>query len=113
MLLQYDVADWARYASPLSEAAPHHWTALLRLPPRSSCAPATPSYGVQNLAYDESLQRWFMRVYPGKKTAFPNYGLFAVICRRQARESRSGRRPRSRRPRLGKRARSCPSRPTA
>nr|WP_295108648.1 hypothetical protein [uncultured Caulobacter sp.] len=77
VLLQYDVADWAKYASPLTEAAPHH------------NGPATPaakvfvrtgntSYGVQNLAYDESQKRWLMGVYLGKKTRFPNYGLFAV-----------------------------------
>lgn len=77
VLLQYDVADWVRYASPLAEAAPHH---------DGPAAPAAKvfvrtgntSYGVQNLAYDESQQRWFMGVYLGKKTAFPNYGLFAV-----------------------------------
>lgn len=80
VLLQYDVADWARYASPLTEAAPHH------------NGPAAPnakvfvrtgntSYGVQNLAYDDSLRRWLMGVYLGKKTTFPNYGLFAVEAR--------------------------------
>ncbi|UAL10062.1 hypothetical protein [Caulobacter segnis] len=80
VLLQYDVADWARYASPLTEAAPHH---------NGPAAPAAKvfvrtgntSYGVQNLAYDDSLQRWFMGVYLGKKTSFPNYGLFAVEAR--------------------------------
>lgn len=77
VLLQYDVGDWARYASPLTEAAPHH------------NGPAAPNgkyfvrtgnthYGVQNLAYDESQQRWFMGVYQGKKPSFPNYLLFAV-----------------------------------
>lgn len=80
VLLQYDVADWARYASPLSEAAPHR------------NGPAAPdakvfvrtgntTYGVQNLAYDDSHQRWFMGVYLGKKATFPNYGLFAVDAR--------------------------------
>ncbi len=77
VLLQYDVADWARYARPLTEAAPHH------------NGPATPAskvfvrtgntrYGVQNLAYDESQKRWLLGVYRGEKTIFPNYGLFAV-----------------------------------
>jgi hypothetical protein len=80
VLLQYDVADWARYASPLTEAAPHR---------NGPAAPAAKvfvrtgntSYGVQTLAYDDSLQRWFMGVYLGKKTSFPNYGLFAVEAR--------------------------------
>jgi hypothetical protein len=41
------------------------------------------SYGVQNLSYDDSLQRWFMGVYPGKKKSFPNYLLFAIDARMQ------------------------------
>jgi hypothetical protein len=80
VLLQYDIADWARYASPLSEEAPHHH------------GPATTHgkyfirtgntrYGVQNLAYDETLYRWFMGVYQGGKPSFPNYLLFAVDAR--------------------------------
>ena len=80
VLLQYDVADWARYAAPLREAAPHRR------------GPATPHgkyfirtgntrYGVQTLAYDETLHRWFMGVYKGNKTNFPNYLMFAVDAR--------------------------------
>ncbi|MDR6626863.1 hypothetical protein [Caulobacter segnis] len=80
LLLQYDVDDWGRYASALTEAAPHR------------NGPAAPNgkyfvrtgntrYGVQNLAYDESQRRWFMGVYPGGKPTFPNYLLFAVEAR--------------------------------
>jgi hypothetical protein len=80
VLLQYDISDWSRYASPLTEAAPHH------------NGPAAPhgkyfvrtgntSYGVQNLSYDLTLQRWFMGVYQGKKPSFPNYLLFALDAR--------------------------------
>ncbi|HJV42586.1 hypothetical protein [Caulobacter sp.] len=77
VLLQYDVADWGRYARPLTESAPHH---------EGPAAPAAKvfvrtgntSYGVQNLAYDDSRKRWFMGVYQGRKEAFPNYALFAV-----------------------------------
>ena len=36
---------------------------------------------MQNLSYDESLQRWFLGVYQGKKKEFPNYTLFAVDAR--------------------------------
>jgi hypothetical protein len=38
---------------------------------------------VQNLTYDETLQRWFMGVYQGQKPPFPNYLLFAVEAREQ------------------------------
>jgi hypothetical protein len=80
VLLQYDVSDWDRYARPLTEAAPH----------RSGPATAhgkyfvrtgNTTYGVQNLAYDETLQCWLMGVYQGKKPAFPNYLLFAIDAR--------------------------------
>jgi hypothetical protein len=80
ILLQYDVADWARYSQRLAESRPHQ------------SGPATPAgkyfvrtgnttYGVQNLAYDEDLHRWFMGVYQGTKTTFPNYLLFSVNAR--------------------------------
>jgi hypothetical protein len=83
VLLQYDITDWARYASPLTEAAPHHHGPET---PRGKYFVRTGGtrYGVQNLAYDETLQRWFMGVYQGQKPAFPNYLLFAVEARAQS-----------------------------
>lgn len=77
VLLQYDIADWARYARPLVEGAPHrsgpgiaHGKYFVRT--------GNTTYGVQNLAYDAASRRWFMGVYRGRKPAFPNYLLFAV-----------------------------------
>ncbi len=80
VLIQYDVSDWKNYESPLTEAAPHR---------RGPAAPhgkyfvrtGNTTYGVQNLAYDEGQQRWFMGVYQGRKPSFPNYLLFAVDAR--------------------------------
>jgi hypothetical protein len=82
VLLQYDVTDWARYASPLTEAAPHHHGPEAPLGKVFVRTGGT-RYGVQNLAYDETLRRWFMGVYQGKKPTFPNYLLFAVEARAQ------------------------------
>ncbi|WP_395443205.1 hypothetical protein [Caulobacter sp. UC70_42] len=76
VLLQYDVTDWDRYASPLTEAAPHHngpATADAKVFIRTG----NTRYGVQNLAYDDASKRWFMGVYPGQKPNWPNYGLYA------------------------------------
>ncbi len=77
VLLQYDVRDWARYARPLTEAAPHHSG-----PPaphgKYFVRTGNTRYGVQNLSYDDSQGRWFMGVYRGSKPAFPNYLLFAI-----------------------------------
>jgi hypothetical protein len=80
VLLQYDAADWSRIAQPLSEARPHHQGPDR---PRTKVFVRTGNtrYGVQNLAYDETLQRWFMGVYKGGKPSFPNYGLFAIDAR--------------------------------
>jgi hypothetical protein len=80
VLLQYDISDWSRFASPLTEAAPHHNGPVA---PNAKVFVRTGNthYGVQNLAYDEGQQRWFMGVYPGKKPSFPNYLLFAVDAR--------------------------------
>ena len=77
VLLQYDVTGWARHARPLEETAPHRSGPAA---PRGKYFVRTgnTTYGVQNLAYDAASRRWFMGVYPGKKSAFPNYLLFAV-----------------------------------
>lgn len=80
VLLQYDVADWAKLARPLSEAEPHQEGPAA---PRDKVFVRTGNtrFGVQTLAYDETLKRWFMGVYQGGKPAFPNYLLFAVDAR--------------------------------
>jgi hypothetical protein len=77
VLVQYDIADWGRYASPLTEAAPHRKGPAA---PRGKYFVRTGNtrYGVQNLAYDETRRRWFMGVYQGQKPSFPNYLLYAV-----------------------------------
>ncbi|MDB5455788.1 MAG: hypothetical protein JWP92_1373 [Caulobacter sp.] len=80
VLLQYDIADWARYASPLTEAAPHHHGPAA-VDGKYFVRTGNTSYGVQNLSYDEAQQRWFMGVYRGQKPSFPNYGLFAIEAR--------------------------------
>jgi hypothetical protein len=77
VLLQYDIADWARYASPLTEAAPHH-NGPAAVHGKVFVRTGNTRYGVQNLAYDETQRRWFMGVYQGQKASFPNYLLFAV-----------------------------------
>lgn len=76
VLLQYDVGDWGRYASPLTEAAPHH-NGPAAVDAKVFVRTGNTRYGVQNLAYDAASKRWFMGVYPGQKPAWPNYGLYA------------------------------------
>lgn len=77
VLLQYDVADWARYARPLVETAPHHHGPET-IDGKYFVRTGNTRYGVQTLAYDDTLHRWFMGVYQGGKPAYPNFLLFAV-----------------------------------
>ncbi|HMN45861.1 MAG TPA: hypothetical protein PKE27_14885 [Povalibacter sp.] len=82
VLLQYDVSDWHRYARPLDEAKPHR-SGPTELHGKYFVRTGNTTWGVQNLSYDESLQRWFMGVYRGRKPSFPNYLLFAIDARTQ------------------------------
>jgi hypothetical protein len=77
VLLQYDTADWARYERPFAEANPHR-SGPTAVHGKYFVRTGNTTYGVQNLAYDEAQQRWFMGVYKGTKPTFPNYGMFAV-----------------------------------
>jgi hypothetical protein len=80
VLLQYDTTDWARYERPLTEAAPHH-SGPATVHGKYFVRTGNTTFGVQNLAYDETSQRWFMGVYKGTKPSFPNYLMFAVDAR--------------------------------
>lgn len=82
VLLQYDIADWGRYARPLSEAAPHH-QGPAAVHGKYFVRTGNTTYGVQNLSYDVGMHRWFLGVYRGKKPSFPNYLLFAIDARAQ------------------------------
>jgi hypothetical protein len=82
VLLQYDVSDWARYARPLNEKEPHR-SGPSAFKGKYFVRTGNTTWGVQNLSYDDSMQRWFMGVYQGKKKSFPNYLLFAVDARTQ------------------------------
>lgn len=80
VLLQYDITDWARHERALDEKAPHH-SGPDRVHGKYFVRTGNTTYGVQNLAYDEAQQRWFLGVYKGIKPSFPNYTLFAVDAR--------------------------------
>lgn len=75
---QYDVSELDEMAVPFESATK---------PPAGSIAPeghysvytGTVAYNcLQNMAYDPSLERWFMGVYVGSDPQFPNYSMFAV-----------------------------------
>lgn len=77
VLLQYDVADWAGLARSLDEDALHR-SGPRRVDGKYFLRTGNTRYGIQNLAYDADMGRWFMGVYAGHKPGFPNYTLFSV-----------------------------------
>ena len=80
VLLQYDITDWSRYERVLDESAPHH-SGPATFNGKYFVRTGNTTYGVQNLAYDDAQQRWFLGVYKGTKPSFPNYLMFAVDAR--------------------------------
>lgn len=77
ILLQYSVNDWGALAKPLRESQPHR-SGPSRYDGKYFVYTGHTTYGVQNLSYDASMQRWFLGVYQGTKPGFPNYTLFAI-----------------------------------
>ncbi len=77
VLLQYDIASWAKYELPLSQDKMH------RKGPSKPYGKyfvytGNTTWGVQNLEYDKTTNLWFLACYAGKKDSFSNYTLFAV-----------------------------------
>lgn len=77
ILLQYDTKNWSKYEAPLSQDNMHH-----RGPSKPNgkyyVFTGNTNWGVQNLEYDKSGNRWFLACYPGKKECFSNFTLFVV-----------------------------------
>lgn len=77
VLLEYDVADWARYERSLSQDDPHR--SGPGKPAEKVFVPTgNTTYGVQNLTYDEHTGTWMMAVYKGVKPEYPNYSFFMI-----------------------------------
>ena len=80
VLLKYDPAELLAKSAPLSQKAMHR---------TGPDAPASKyflhtgntEYGVQNLEYDPTTEKYILCVYPGKKPAFPNPPMFAADAR--------------------------------
>ncbi len=84
VLLQYDAGGWwDGCARPLDEKNPHR-SGPEKPDGKFFVRTGNTTWGVQNLEYDGHGKLWLLGVYPGKKTEFPNYGLFAVDAAAQA-----------------------------
>ena len=77
VFLQYDIKDWSKYEAPLSQDNMHK-QGPKRPQGKYFVFTGNTSWGVQNLEYDKSSNRWFLACYPGKKATYSNYTLFCV-----------------------------------
>ncbi len=79
VLMSFDLEKLSKYEMPFDPGASG------RNGPRSErryfIYTGNTNYGVQNLEYDEETGYWFMAVYKGSKSSFPNYALFAADSR--------------------------------
>ena len=78
ILVQYDAEDFDTYARPYDTSKPDPTSGPTEIDGQYFVYTGTTRWGIQNLAYDPTLERWFMGVYAGDKPQFPNYTMFAV-----------------------------------
>lgn len=77
VILQYDANKLRQYEHPLSQSR-FNVTGPEKTLNKYFLYTGNTTYGVQNLEYDANTGYWFAAVYPGKKSGFPNYSLFAI-----------------------------------
>jgi len=77
VILQYDAKSLKQYERPLLQS---HFDLTGPDKPLNKYFLYTgnTTYGIQKLEYDANTGYWLAAVYPGKKSAFPNYSLFAI-----------------------------------
>jgi len=76
VILVYSLKDFAAYAKPLSQSAPHHsGMAHLR---KLYAYTGNTTYGIQNLEYDPVSGDFYAAVYPGSKAQFENPPFFIL-----------------------------------
>lgn len=78
VLHQYDISDWKRYERPLAQKSDMHQVGPDAPDGEFYAYTGNTNYGVQNLEYDKEQRVWWMAVYPGSKSEFPNFSLFAI-----------------------------------
>ncbi len=77
VILQYDADSLRQYERPLSQSR-FSVTGPDKPLDKYFVYTGNTTYGIQNLEYDANTGYWLAAVYPGKKSSFPNYSLFAI-----------------------------------
>lgn len=83
VILSYDIKDWGKYESPLTQGKPHA-NGPKKAAKRSFLFTGNTTYGIQNMCYDSETGDWFVAVYKGRKSQYPNYSLYLIDGSRKA-----------------------------
>lgn len=77
VLLQYDTSRWGRYETTLSQSNMHR-NGPDKPNGRYFVYTGNTTWGVQNMEYDKTSNRWLLATYAGQKSHFANYTLFVI-----------------------------------
>lgn len=77
VILKYDIKKWDRYGGELSQNNLHQ-SGPKKPMEKYFVRTGNTTYGIQNLAYDAHTGNFFVAVYKGVKSQFPNYSLFVI-----------------------------------
>lgn len=77
VILCYDPRKWDRHAQPLSQQHLHH-SGPSKPKEKYFLRTGNTSWGIQNLTYDPTSGHMFAATYPGQKSGWPNFSLFAI-----------------------------------
>ena len=77
VLLQFDTKNWSKYEQPLSQDCQH------KSGPKRECGryfvyTGNTRWGVQNMEYDATDNKWMIATYPTDKKSYTDFTLFAV-----------------------------------
>lgn len=76
ILLEYDLSRLSKENAPFDPEKPHKIGA--RHAEKYFIYTGNTTFGIQNLEYDVDSEDYWMAVYKGKKSAFPNYPLYLI-----------------------------------
>ncbi len=77
VILKYNIADWDKLGQNLHQGNLHQSGPKKPLE-KYFVKTGNTTYGIQNLAWDKHTGNFYAAVYRGKKSKFPNYGLFVI-----------------------------------
>lgn len=87
VILQYDISDWDKYGKTLYQDNLHQ-SGPKKPREKYFVKTGNTTYGIQNMAYDEDSGNLFAAVYRGKKSHFPNYGIFVIDRHQKAQKAK-------------------------